>query len=263
MAHPIRLTLGLLRTDTVLDEFQPRFGDYPDMFRALLDGAARAFPGLSLELRSYFVPAGELPASPEECDGYVITGSRYSVYDDEAWIADLAAFLARAVAARRKVAGICFGHQLIAHFFGGRTGPAPVGWAVGVHGVRLLSREPWMVPARDRVGLLSSHKDQVSRLPDGARLIASTEACPLAGFVMGDDVMTLQGHPEFSKPYAEALMRKRESLLGPEKFAAGIDSLGEETDEPLVGQWLLRFLAGDRMPAEDSKGTGPTRSVSG
>jgi GMP synthase-like glutamine amidotransferase len=263
MGHPIRLTLGLLRTDTVLEEFQPRFGDYPDMFGSLLDRAAQAFPGLSLELPGYFVPGGELPASPEECDGYVITGSRYSVYDDEPWITSLAAFLAGAVAARRKVAGICFGHQLIAHFFGGRTEPAPAGWAVGVHGVRLLSRETWMVPERARVGLLSSHKDQVSRLPDGARLIASTDSCPLAGFVIGEDVMTLQGHPEFSKSYAEALMRKREGLLGPEKFAAGIESLGQETDEPLVGQWLLRFFLGDRVPAMGGEGTGSTRSGSG
>jgi len=250
MEHPTRLKLGLLRTDSVLEEFQPRFGDYSDMFDALLNGAARDVPGLELEIVGYFVPGGELPGAPDECDGYVITGSRYSVYDPEPWIGRLAAFLEDVIAARRRVAGICFGHQLIAHFFGGRTEPAPAGWSVGVHRVRILRREPWMVPPLPEIGLLSSHKDQVTCLPDGAELIASTDRCPVAGFVMGSAVVALQGHPEFSKPYAEALMRKREALLGPETFTAGIDSLAQDTHEHLVGTWLLRFFSESRATAE-------------
>jgi hypothetical protein len=30
--------LGILKCDTVRDEFRPRFGDYPAMFRTLLEG---------------------------------------------------------------------------------------------------------------------------------------------------------------------------------------------------------------------------------
>ena len=68
-------------------------------------------------------------AMPEavECDAYIVTGSRLSVYDDEPWIFALAQFIARALNRRKKLIGICFGHQLMAHFFGGLVAPAPAG----------------------------------------------------------------------------------------------------------------------------------------
>ena len=168
-----------------------------------------------------------------------------SIGDDLEWIRALAGFLGEALEARRRIVGICFGHQLLAHFFGGRTEPAEVGWGVGVHESRLEHTLPWMAGEADAVRLLSSHKDQVTALPAGATLFASSEFCPLAGFVIDDRAMTLQGHPEFSKPYAEALMRRREALLGPETFEAGLSSLAQPTDEALVGEWMLRFMGGE------------------
>ena len=101
-----------------------------------------------------------------------------------------------------------------------------------------------MQPAVCEFGLLSSHKDQVARLPVGAQIIASSESCPCAGFVISNQVMTLQGHPEFNKPYAAALMGKREALLGAQTFADGIESLSQETHADVVAQWLLNFLSG-------------------
>jgi len=140
------------------------------------------------------------------------------------------------------VVGICFGHQLIPHFFGGSTEPAPVGWGVGVQQTELVSHEAWMEPEQTRVGLLSSHKDQVVELPENARCIARSPHCPIAGYVIGEQVLTLQGHPEFSKGYSEALMRKRESILGPDTFARGMASLQEETHEALVARWIMNFI---------------------
>ena len=56
------------------------------------------------------------------------------------------------------------------------------------------------------ISLLSSHQDQVIRLPEEATLYATNEFCPIAGFVVGDQVLTIQGHPEFDKEYARALL---------------------------------------------------------
>ncbi|MCB1682844.1 MAG: amidotransferase, partial [Pseudomonadales bacterium] len=179
-----------------------------------------------------------------DCDGYVITGSKHSVYEDLPWIPPLIEFLKKVRKARRKVVGICFGHQLIAHYFGGETTPAACGWVVGVQDTRLLTEESWMKPARQSVGMLSSHKDQVSRLPDGARLIASSGSCPIAGFVIEDDIMTLQGHPEFVKAYSASLMDFRREVLGERVYRKGIESLAENTDEAVVARWMLNFMAG-------------------
>ncbi len=240
------LRLGILQADAVLTEFQPAFGDYPDMFERLLMGAAAArSDGLELELHTYAVHEGELPGSVDACDGWLITGSRHSVYDDLPWIGELAAFVRKVVETGGKVVGICFGHQLLAHFFEGETGPAEAGWAVGVHEVDITERESWMLPFRADVGLLSSHKDQVTRLPAGARPIARSDFCPLSGFVIGKQVFTLQGHPEFSKPYSAALMGKRRELLGEQTYAAGVEARERETHGPVIGSWILNFLLED------------------
>jgi len=250
----MRLKIGILQTDAVLEEFQPRYGDYPQMFARVLLAAAEQ-ENVELELPVYPVYRGALPEATDDCDGYLITGSRQSVYDDLPWIPLLVEFLRRALADGVKIIGICFGHQLLAHFFGGSTGPAAGGWNVGVHSARVIERESWMQPERQALHLLSSHKDQVTQLPVGARVILSSDSCPVAGFVIGQQVMTVQGHPEFTRDYAEELMRKRAPVIGDETFHAGIASLQQETDEIVTAVWILNFLRGSTQRNTEA-GTG-------
>lgn len=232
-SEPLRV--GILQTDSVREQFRPRFGDYPQMFIRLL-GAVDA------EVQFAVYPTHrDCFRAPDVCDAYVITGSRCSVYDEEPWIGKLATFVGEAMDAHRKIVGICFGHQLVAHFFGGRVAAAEVGWGVGVHRVEVVADESWMQPPRGHVALLSSHKDQVMALPRGARLIAGSDFCPNAAYVM-DGVLTWQGHPEFTRDYAAALMRTRESLLGARTFDAGMASLDQPTDEQLIARWIMNFI---------------------
>ena len=230
------MIIGILQTDSVMDRFQSDFGDYPQMFVDLLRGAA---PG-DIEFRVVDCQRMVYPA-PDSCDAYLITGSRNSVYEDEAWIKALAEFVDKLLAARRKLVGICFGHQLVAHFFGGRT--EAVGWAVGVHQCSVVEQAVWMRPALADFALLSSHQDQVVELPAGARLLFSSDFCPVSGYAIGDQVFTLQGHPEFSKAYSRALMTMRRELLGADTFERGIRSLNEDTHESEVAAWITNFIA--------------------
>jgi len=237
--------IGILRTDSVLEQFQPDHGDYPAMFSAALADPAALPPdlgGVPPRFSAFAAHEGELPR-PDACDAYVITGSRHSVYDELPWLPPLVAFLQAALAAERKIVGICFGHQLIAHHFGGETARAEVGWCVGVHDTRVLRPQPWMEPAAERFGLLSSHRDQVRRLPAGAEPFAASDRCPNAGYVIGRQVLTFQGHPEFTKPYAADLMRMRAETLGPQVFAEGMGSLERDVDSAVVARWILNFLA--------------------
>ena len=233
------MRIGILQTDRVMERFRGRHGDYPRMFEDVLSAAADGAP---LQFETIDAERSAYPAAAS-CDAYVITGSRKSVYDDEPWIAELATFVDKALDAGRKVVGICFGHQLIAHFFGGEAGPAS-GWAVGVHESRVLAEAPWLDPKLDRFALLSSHKDQVTRMPEGAQLFASNDFCPIAGFTWGDDVLTFQGHPEFCKPYSQDLMNMRRELLGEATYRAGVASLEGEIHAVTVGRWILNFCGG-------------------
>jgi len=237
------LSVAILRTDEVLPQFQAAHGDYPEMFsRLLARAAAERSPEVNLRIATFDARVEEYPA-PGEFDGYLITGSRNSVYDDEPWIAALAGYLEKVLQEGRRIIGICFGHQLIAHFFGGETTAAENGWAVGVQETRTVAEEDWMDSPGARLNLLSSHKDQVSRLPKGARLTVTSDFCPVGGFVIGDQVMTLQGHPEFHRDYSKDLMNMRREMLGEATFEEGIASLARETDEDRAAHWMINFLS--------------------
>ena len=233
------MRIGILQTDQVMERFRGRHGDYPGMFRDMLldaaEGAPPRFETIAAEQQAF--------PHPGACDAYLITGSRHSVYDDRPWIPALAEFVGQALDAGSKVVGICFGHQLIAHFFGGEAGPAR-GWGVGVHQSRVVTDAPWLEPKLARFGLLSSHQDQVTRLPPGAELLATNDFCPIAGFVWGDGVLTFQGHPEFSKPYSMELMNLRREQLGEATYRAGVASLADDIHGPTVGRWILSFCRG-------------------
>ena len=230
--------LGILQTDSVLEDLQPRFGDYPQMFEGLF---REQDPGMT------FTTYNVQHALPDnlECDAYLITGCKLSVYDDLPWIRELARFVRQAIEAKKKILGICFGHQLIAHFFGGEAGPASAGWGVGVQTNDLVMTHGWMgdvnqIPSQ--LHLVASHKDQVLELPEGAEVFASSDFCPVSGFTLGDEVLTIQGHPELSAEYSEALMGVRRQLLGEDVYQAGINSLQKSTDERLFARWMLAFI---------------------
>ena len=120
------MKIGILITDAVREELISEHGDYPDMFEDLVAGVDR-----NIEFARFYVQS-KIPESVE-CDGYLITGSRHSVYDELPWIESLVNFVKEVLASRRKIIGVCFGHQLMAHYFGGQVERSVKGWAVGVH----------------------------------------------------------------------------------------------------------------------------------
>lgn len=231
--------IGILQADRIDPEQLARFGDYPAMFMNTLQGRMdqeATFEFFDVRRQCY-------PRSVEDCDGYLITGSRASVYDQDPWIARLIGFVGELHEACAKTIGICFGHQLIAQALGGAVGRAPGGWGVGVHCWKVLRDEPWMRPAKRDFRLLASHQDQVERLPPGARLLASSTFCPYAAFAISDHMLALQGHPEFTGAYARFLIHKRRPLLGA-AFEPGLRSLDQPTDAGVIAGWIARFLAG-------------------
>jgi len=70
------MIIGILKCDSVIPEYLDQFNDYPYMFQSLLE---QVDP--SLEFIVYDVQAGIYPENISECDGYIITGSKDSVYD--------------------------------------------------------------------------------------------------------------------------------------------------------------------------------------
>ena len=126
--------IGILRADDVSPELASKYGEYPEMVEDLLVSAnlARGAEAKSLEFTSYPVNRQQYPSHIDEVDGYIITGSKSSVYDNEPWIAELHHFIGALHNSNKKTVGICFGHQIIASALGGKVEKADVGWGVGV-----------------------------------------------------------------------------------------------------------------------------------
>ena len=231
--------IGILKTDAVRPEWVPDFGEYPDMFIRLL----RADPSVSFSV--WDVEEGCHPSESEidAVDGFIITGSKSSVYDDKQWIRDLEALIQKLHAKRKKMVGICFGHQIIAKALGGEVSKSDKGWGVGIHTYD-LDKAPFAGADDGQLKLVVSHQDQVHELPPGARNVVSNAHCENAGFVIGDHIFTLQGHPEFIDEYSEVIMSLRYDMIGADRVAEGRASLQQHDHEgDRVASWMLSFLA--------------------
>ena len=224
------MLVGLLECDHVDDRFREASdGDYLDLFGRLFGAHVP-----DLELRPYDVVGGDLPGDPEECDGWVCTGSRHSAYDDLPWIADLEAFIRDVAAAGRPFVGVCFGHQVLAQALGGRVERAS-GWGAGVRRVTLADG--------GELRLHFMHQDQVVELPPGATVLGSADHCPVAVLAVGERMLGIQAHPEFTDAYSAALLADRELRIGTEATADAAATLGGTTDDGTAARWIGRFLA--------------------
>jgi len=231
------MKIGILKTDAVRPEWVPRFGEYPDMFRALLKEADSA-----LEFRVYDVEQGQFPADIDEVDAYLITGSKSSVYDDKPWIGRLMAFVRELDCRRKKLVGICFGHQLVAHALGGRTEKSKKGWGVGMQTYHFTTLPAWHNGGDPDFSVLASHQDQVVVPAPGSRILAESDFCEFAVCQIGEHILTFQGHPEFVTAYSRELLEFRRELLGEETYAAGVASLVQPPQSERVARWILAFL---------------------
>ncbi|HEO65505.1 MAG TPA: GMP synthase [Spirochaetes bacterium] len=192
---------------------------------------------------TFNVVQGDYPDHVDHCDAYLITGSAASVYDGDPWISELEDYIKILHQKKKPILGICFGHQLIAQVFGGVTEKSSKGWGIGASTSRIVEHTHWMKPRLDRFSMLVSHQDQVTRLPEGAKLLASSDFCLNASYQLGNHILTFQGHPEFSKPYCQALMEGRANILGNDLLTSGLTSLNQEIQSTLIAQWMLTFLS--------------------
>ena len=236
------MLIGILQAGRVNPALVPRHGEYPPMFE---DWLGQADPGL--RFRTYGVLDGALPASPNECDAWLVTGSKYGVYDDQPWIEPLKAFLRAARTAGRPIIGVCFGHQILAEALGGRAAKSVKGWGAGVHDYRVVQRPVWMAGAPASFAIHAMHQDQVTAIPDDATVLATSPFCEFAMLAYGDpeapDAISIQPHPEFGEDYARELVELRTGAVIPaERGAVALASIGRAVDRREFARWCVNYL---------------------
>ncbi len=231
------MKLGILKTDAVRPEWVPDFGEYPDMFIDLLGGLDP-----DLEFVVYDVEGGVFPRDIDEVDAYLITGSKSSVYEDKDWIRKLEDFVRELDRRRKKVVGICFGHQLVAQALGGSTVKSDKGWGVGLHTYQFDRLPDWHDGGNPGFSVLVSHQDQVVSLPEDATVLASSPFCENAVCQIGEHILTFQGHPEFVPAYSREIMDFRREMIGESAYQGGVNSLENAPERERIGHWILNFL---------------------
>ena len=229
--------VGLLACDEVAERFRHIAGGYQQMFERLLS------PHIpDLRITRFDAQALNLPADVRTCDAWITTGSRASVYDDAEWIREAEAFVRKVADADRPFAGICFGHQLLAHTLGAEVKRASGGWGVGVLPMSVVHREDWMKPGLSTVRLQYMHADQVTEPPAGATLLGAAAHCPVAMFRLGPRLLGIEAHPEFPAAYARALIEDRRERIGGQAAEDALARVDKPVDSDVVGGWIARFF---------------------
>lgn len=228
------MLIGILQTGQAPDALAPVSGDYPDMFQRLL-----ADQGLSF--RTWRVLDMDFPASVTDCDGWLITGSRFGAYEDHAFIKPLESFIREAYARAVPMVGICFGHQIIAQALGGKVEKFGGGWAVGPTEYDF---------AGQTLRLNAWHQDQVTQKPPGAEVAACNDFCENAALVYGDRIFTVQAHPEFRSDFIAGLMETRGKGLVPEQVMAEAGArLDRQIDDRILARRIADFFKAPRKAA--------------
>lgn len=227
------MRLCIIENGVIPEELQEEFGSYPRMIENWL---APALP--EAEFTYISAVRGEALPDAEVFDGYVLTGSRHSCYEDSPWMLRLVTFLRRLRALRRPVFGICFGHQIMANAYEGRTTRAEVGWGVGAQAYHYASEG-----LEDAVSLVF-HQDQVSGLPPEARVVGGSAHCPHGVLEYAFPARSVQFHPEFTPDYLAALLdRYGDGLLPADVTARAYDSLQQLTaDNTQISRWVAVFF---------------------
>jgi GMP synthase-like glutamine amidotransferase len=238
------MKIGILDCDDIAPELIEDFPSYTSMFQDLL--AKTSLFAEKPEFVSYKACHGEFPADIRECDAYLISGSKTGVYDDVPWREPLRNLVKEIFDADIRMVGICFGHQLLADVLGGKTVKSDKGWGIGAIEHQKQGQAQPFEDMPESLTLLFSHQDQVTTLPEGAVRIYGSEFCENGAFYIPGKVLGFQGHPEFTNEYSDRLMRLRRERYPAERYEEGIASIGSDTQEVLVAEWMMQFLFGLR-----------------
>ncbi|MCV2891731.1 type 1 glutamine amidotransferase [Lentibacter sp. XHP0401] len=220
------MKIGILQTGHAPDELLATEGDYDGMFRALLAGEG-------FEFETFAVVDGIFPESADSADGWLITGSKHGAYEDHPWIPPLETLIREISASGKPLVGVCFGHQIIAQALGGKVEKFAGGWAVG--------RQTYDVEGK-KLAVNAWHQDQVVKLPENTRVIGTNPHCENAVLMIGENILTLQPHPEFGAGVIRGLIEYRGGALPAPLVTQAKDALENATQRGAIRDMMVAHL---------------------
>ena len=212
--------VNILLCDTFPGRLPAFIPNYESLFMDLFAGI-----GEQVNYRVFQTWQGELPTVVNADEIYLVPGSLDAAYDDKPWIVALLQWIEKAYVRGARLMGVCFGHQAIARALGGAVRQFAGGFGVGVRASRVIDRDMKTYFPGQEMRLLYSHHDQVVALPQDAELCATSDFCENESFRIGHQVITFQGHPEFTVAYSRHLLTNCSDDVDPVVRSAALLSL--------------------------------------
>ncbi|KAF5191259.1 Gamma-glutamyl peptidase [Thalictrum thalictroides] len=172
-----------------------KYGGYYGVFVNLLSEEGESWD-------VYRVANGEFPEEDELefYDGFVITGSSNDAHGNDIWILKLLNLLKKLDSMKKKILGVCFGHQILGRALGGKTGRSLTGWDIGIRSINLSTSKSFKsLQLPSKLSVIEFHQDEVKELPPSVEVIAWSQKTGIEMYKSGDHIMGIQGHPEYTK----------------------------------------------------------------
>lgn len=137
-------------------------------------------------------PFNKIPEISDNIKGVILSGSPFSVRDNEAPVPDLSN-----IRGKLPLLGVCYGAQFLAQHDGGEVMPSKIR-EYGRANLGYIDRScSLMKSISDGSQVWMSHGDTILKLPENYKIITGTGSIDVAGFkVEGEDTYGIQFHPE-------------------------------------------------------------------
>ena len=191
------------------------------------------------------LPYNKFPKDDPDVIGVILSGSPFSVYDKEAFKIDL-----DEIRGKYPVLGICYGAQYMSYVLGGAVEPAGTR-EYGRANLAWFDKEnPLFKGFEDNSQVWMSHGDTITRLPEGFKVIASTDKVQNAAYqAEGEQLWGVQFHPEVFHSVQGTLLLKNfvVDICGSRQnwsAASFVDSTVAELKEQLGDDRVILGLSG-------------------
>lgn len=137
-------------------------------------------------------PFHHVPLEDENVKGVILSGSPFSVRDQEAPVPDL-----REIKGKLPLLGVCFGAQHLAQHYGGEVLPSDKREYGRANLQYVDQTSPLFKGVSKDTQVWMSHGDTINRIPDGYRIIGSTADVEVGAFHIEEETTYgIQFHPE-------------------------------------------------------------------